>query len=631
MQNIKDRDVKKLTIRIKSTSCDLLMVDLVTRAIGNNPTLLSVLFKNLSNKSLQERNIAFYQVAKTIGSLAEPKMHSELWNCFAKEKKLNDLCLYLLMMPRPYALTLIKCKNIHIKPSCIAFMRELSRMSAIQDDYQTFHKNKVQFLSFGLGDIKDAFDNAKDWFTDTLDDATSYFVGLIEEGLGTITEIMKEIVNESFDCIKECIRAFMIAGNTVVDILSNAAYYGVAFLNQTIKAIIEINDKISEILIWAANQIPYVGDVLVALLESNKLLTDILAESLIVSLELLKEMIKAAINVYQGLSNFLYQVANTSIETLRSIMIALIESGHDIADILLNMSVDVITDIMKGRLLQALLDIGYAIKDILSVALSMGLACLCAIVIGFIALWGGRPLSTDELEESKLVFGSWDNLEKVLIAFDTLPTEFCEWIDQQRPFTAFYVISFPDDNYYDFPTLIHELIHVWQNYCQDGALYIVDSIEHQLQQGQQAYDYNPDTDLIANAANWEDFNVEQQAEIIEDYYRLRFYELRPKEEYEKYLPYAQKVYQPPPDFSVLETIAELRRNKRDRMTVERLEHEFQYRLNAWFRFRQMKVPHITIPGHGFPSGLPGGGIPDPRPHIDDLKNPHPKRVVKGTG
>lgn len=63
------------------------------------------------------------------------------------------------------------------------------------------------------------------------------------------------------------------------------------------------------------------------------------------------------------------------------------------------------------------------------------------------------------------------------------------------------------------PTLIHELTHVWQSYHNFfPTSYIFNSLWHQAVSGSNAYAYTP-------GRTWESYNVEQQASIVEDWFR----------------------------------------------------------------------------------------------------------------
>jgi hypothetical protein len=69
------------------------------------------------------------------------------------------------------------------------------------------------------------------------------------------------------------------------------------------------------------------------------------------------------------------------------------------------------------------------------------------------------------------------------------------------------------------PVLIHELVHIWQ-YQQYGSVYISKALK--AQKSVQGYDYGGSEflyNVMLKGKNITSFNFEQQAEILEDYYR----------------------------------------------------------------------------------------------------------------
>lgn len=64
--------------------------------------------------------------------------------------------------------------------------------------------------------------------------------------------------------------------------------------------------------------------------------------------------------------------------------------------------------------------------------------------------------------------------------------------------------------------LIHELTHVWQGVSRRHSFdYILDSVYNQIRFGSDAYDLNPDD---VGQKKWSEFNAEQQAMIVENWY-----------------------------------------------------------------------------------------------------------------
>ncbi len=128
--------------------------------------------------------------------------------------------------------------------------------------------------------------------------------------------------------------------------------------------------------------------------------------------------------------------------------------------------------------------------------------------------WTTRPLSKREISLASAIFG--ESLPYARIRIDERALvgprqgKFC--------YVSFYTINswgkMPD------PLLIHELVHVWQ-YHHLGIAYIPRALAAQY--SPEGYNYGGVEGLrsaIGKGKKLTDFNYEQQADIIEDYFRL---------------------------------------------------------------------------------------------------------------
>ena len=154
-----------------------------------------------------------------------------------------------------------------------------------------------------------------------------------------------------------------------------------------------------------------------------------------------------------------------------------------------------------------------------------------------------RPLDDGEKNIARSVFGNSINLDIVRIdesSFSVL-LGFLLKSEQPRPFTSFNTIN--TLLRIDEATLIHELTHVWQ-YQHGGAIYIPEALAAQQSSGLtgkyppgineddiSGYRYGGYTELekrMAHGGKLSDFtygenkpNHEQQAKIVEEYYKIR--------------------------------------------------------------------------------------------------------------
>lgn len=126
-----------------------------------------------------------------------------------------------------------------------------------------------------------------------------------------------------------------------------------------------------------------------------------------------------------------------------------------------------------------------------------------------------RSLTAREIELAKTIYGNNIQYKRVRVDEYALigppQARIC--------YVSFYIIN----NWKGMgdSTLIHELMHVWQ-YQQLGAVYMPRAIR--AQSTTMGYDYGGVEALKAHllkGQNFEAFNFEQQADIVEDYFRIR--------------------------------------------------------------------------------------------------------------
>ena len=134
-----------------------------------------------------------------------------------------------------------------------------------------------------------------------------------------------------------------------------------------------------------------------------------------------------------------------------------------------------------------------------------------------------RKLTGAEVFEAASVFGSSIDFSLVRIDTHSLMVFIAKKLKgytKGREFTTFHTIN-GEEGSITTDTLIHELTHVWQ-YQQVGAIYMPQAIH--AQGTPEGYDYGGVSELQAAKATGKgirSFNREQQAQIVQDYFRIR--------------------------------------------------------------------------------------------------------------
>jgi hypothetical protein len=129
------------------------------------------------------------------------------------------------------------------------------------------------------------------------------------------------------------------------------------------------------------------------------------------------------------------------------------------------------------------------------------------------AYWHSRPLTQEEIAVGKSVFGDSVNYKRVRVNER-------ERLFSKRAATAY--VTFYTINYWGKMSnahFLHELTHVWQ-YQHLGTRYMLWAI--QGQHSEKGYNYGGEAALSAHQKiGLRAFNLEQQADIVSDYYQLK--------------------------------------------------------------------------------------------------------------
>ncbi|TXF90876.1 hypothetical protein FUA23_03505 [Neolewinella aurantiaca] len=123
---------------------------------------------------------------------------------------------------------------------------------------------------------------------------------------------------------------------------------------------------------------------------------------------------------------------------------------------------------------------------------------------------GIRPLTAAEITMLRPIFGE-------AVPYDQIRIDERAYVGPS--WSRFCYVSFHTINSWgpmSAPTLVHEVVHVWQ-YTHRGAAYIPRALHAQTTE--MGYNYGG-LEPLRKKDKLEDFNYEQQADIIEDAFRL---------------------------------------------------------------------------------------------------------------
>lgn len=346
------------------------------------------------------------------------------------------------------------------------------------------------------GFIADAWDAVSNW---------------VSEAVNTVAETVSNAVDAVVDMVATVVDAVVSAGRTVLDVFTEAAS-------------------------WTADR---VRDLTRALVEAGESIAGILSDAIQIGGAFLCSVVEAAYRAGAQLIEILSDVASATFNVVRTTLDGLLRAGVKLVDMIGDIVMNVAEEFRKG-FFEGLLALAIAPFDLMKAAAGFGAAVLCTAFTVLMEVFGGhRPLTAAERVEAERVFGSSIDLDRVKIAERSMPADLINLLNGQRPFTTMYIINFASWQKVTMGVLIHELTHVWQGVTA-GPLYMVEALHGQIFGRNYTVD---DTDLAAAKGDLLKLEREQQAVVVEGYWRGRWGGERI--DWRKYEPLAKQVRRGP--------------------------------------------------------------------------------------
>ena len=250
------------------------------------------------------------------------------------------------------------------------------------------------------------------------------------------------------------------------------------------------------------------------------------------------------------------------------------ELGRAFSEVL-DAAKDLAADVLERVVVMAR-EIGRAIVDILEAALEVigGLVgTVVAILLRLLASY--RKMTPNEIADAKIVFADTLDYDNIYFASESLTNDIVFGIQDfftgnpdSRAFVTNTLVNFDVDEGIERHTMIHELTHVWQ-FLTEGPFYMSEAIHAQVAGDGYNYGYvegvgsttiptdfagnttsvdngsglgeGGQDDLAAANGDFDQFNPEQQGQILMHYYVRRVLLGRPEADYAPWQPYVDAV------------------------------------------------------------------------------------------
>lgn len=215
------------------------------------------------------------------------------------------------------------------------------------------------------------------------------------------------------------------------------------------------------------------------------------------AVEVCAEVLRGMLDVGVTIATALVAIVTRPATALQTFLQALAQIGQTLEDVLRAVIIDTAAEFLR-EVVEALLEIGNAVVDILVAGLKLGGAYLGLLIAElFNRLGTYRGLTDAERADARLVFGNSLDYDLIFVSQeDPLNAivfgvqDFFNGNPNSRAFVTSNLVNFDvSDGQIDRPTLIHELTHVWQS-REVGGIYLAEAIWAQAGGGGYNYGYH---------------------------------------------------------------------------------------------------------------------------------------------
>jgi len=325
-------------------------------------------------------------------------------------------------------------------------------------------------------------------------------VQIIEDIGVAISEIIDWAIATSDQALELLAAATLRVGNSISYILSYLEHDFLEGIRSIVKGAIDAGYAVADLIVWSVGRtFQAIKEVTSAVLDLGVTLTELFADSLLHPSSFIENLMKA-----------LREIGKTTKDILDA---AFVQPAEDAVH----------------KVVEALYAIGTAVKEILDGALEISVGAVFTVTSIILELTGEfRPMSEQEIREARTVFRDALPYSQIHISIGSWLADLTSWfLEHPNGLGTQRIVHFPEGTVLDIGTsheqgnydwLMHELTHVWQGE-NEGPFYQAEALTSE-------YDYaEPNKtkeqtlfDAKQAGKHFTDFNPEQQADIVMDYY-----------------------------------------------------------------------------------------------------------------
>lgn len=386
--------------------------------------------------------------------------------------------------------------------------------------------------------------------------------------LGSFTSMLIEVAKMAASRLNAIVKVLVKAGKKVKDFIERLNRFAFDFAKKLVQELRKIGRSVREIMNTAITQTRHILRVVIGALKELgttffSMIREVInrtAQQLSVLIGAMKDLgisLGAIVNdiarfvgaqarklmqalkvIWTRMKDILEIIAQKSVAVIRTLLTALIGTVNHWRVVFREIIQNVRAAFREG-LIRGLIEIGKSVVTLMIEATKLGASIAAVTFAILLDIFGShRGLTAREKAEAEKVFGSSIDLDRVKLTDASLAADLIMWMNKNRPFTTMYVINYKSGSTLPMHTLIHELTHVWQA-VTSGGVYMIEALHSQF--FGKAYNLS-ESDLVKAKGKLLNLEREQQAVVVEEYWKAAFDGQETPIPLDMLKPYAKQVY-----------------------------------------------------------------------------------------
>ena len=300
----------------------------------------------------------------------------------------------------------------------------------------------------------------------------------------TLTDVLDWMADQTAAVFEAVIRAWESIGEALLTLYEWARTAGELVWFMIGEATAHIGNSAYYLYNFMTTSVPdFFFAVTRGLIQGGRAIGELISWGVGQAIEICGEIIRAALDMGVTIGQMLVEIVTDPRNALNTFIQAMFAIGQTLDDLLEAVIIETAEEFLD-EVVDALRELGQSVLAILEASFRLKADVINAIIFKFFDTLGTyRRMTDEEIADARLAFGNSLDYDLIFLSNEDPANDIVFGVQdfltknpESRAFVTGNLINFdPEDDNFDRPTLIHELVHVWQ-YKEVGGMYAAEAL-----------------------------------------------------------------------------------------------------------------------------------------------------------